>query len=138
MKLKTKVWLVSQGMLLLTAIIIQLTFYREIKLGPILGMKKRDYWDIIQNVEPVIPKYVIDNKLPPEMYDARLPLSHFEIEKANLGAYRKAFRQEDGLRMAFKGGLIVNFLYLLAFYFLVGYFTRSLANAKAKASQGAP
>ena len=42
MKLKTKAWLFSQGILLITALIIQLTFYREIKVGPLLGMPKRD------------------------------------------------------------------------------------------------
>ena len=75
MKLKTKAWLVSQSLLIITAIIIQLTFYREIKVGPMLGMAKRSYWDIIQNVEPEIPNYVVQNNLLPEMYDARLPLS---------------------------------------------------------------
>ena len=40
MKLKTKLWLVSQGLLILTALIIQLTFYKAIKVGPILGMAK--------------------------------------------------------------------------------------------------
>ena len=37
----------SQGLLVLTAVLIQLTFYREIKLGPLLGMTKRPYWEII-------------------------------------------------------------------------------------------
>ena len=61
MKLKTRAWLVSQGLLVVTAIIIQLTFYREIKVGPMLGMPKRDYWDIIKNVEPSVPQYAIEN-----------------------------------------------------------------------------
>ena len=60
MKLKTKVWLVSQSLLVLTAIIIQLTFYGEMKMGPLLGMSKRDYWDIIRNLEPEVPKYVLE------------------------------------------------------------------------------
>ena len=130
MKLKTKVWLVSQGLLIVTAIIIQLTFYREIKVGPMLGMPKREYWDIIYNVEPVIPKFAVENDLDPEMYDARLPLTQHEIQKANLGAYRKAYRQEEGLRMAFKGGFVVNSIYLILFHFLVTYFARSIARAK--------
>ena len=130
MKLKTKAWLVSQSLLIITAIIIQLTFYREIKVGTMLGMAKRSYWDIIQNVEPEIPNYVVQNNLLPEMYDARLPLSQEAINSANLGAYRKAYRQESGLRMAFKGGFVVNLIYLLAYQLLVGYFSRSLAKAK--------
>ena len=130
MKLKTKAWLVSQGLLIATAVIIQLTFYREIKVGPMLGMPKRDYWEIISNVEPNIPKYALENNLEPQMYDARLPLSQHEIQKANLGAYRKAYRQEEGLRMAFKGGFVVNILYLVLFHFLFRYFSLSVSNAK--------
>tara|TARA_B100000941_G_C28317660_1_gene454842 strand:+ start:61 stop:453 length:393 start_codon:yes stop_codon:yes gene_type:complete len=126
MKLKTKAWLVSQGMLIVTALIIQLTFYREIKVGPLLGMPKRPYWDIIQNVEPEIPDYVIEKNLLPEMYDARLSLTNEQINSANLGAYRKANRQEQGLRMAFKGGIIVNLLYALAFHFLFIYFSKQI------------
>ena len=95
-----------------------------------LGMPKREYWDIIYNVEPVIPKFAIENDLDPEMYDARLPLTQHEIQKANLGAYRRAYRQEEGLRMAFKGGFVVNLIYLILFHFLVTYFARSIARAK--------
>lgn len=126
MKLKTKAWLVSQGMLIVTALIIQLTFYREIKVGPLLGMPKRPYWEIIQNVEPEIPDYALEQNLLPEMYDARLPLTTKQISSANLGAYRKAHRQEQGLRMAFKGGIIVNLLYILAFHGLFSYFSRQI------------
>ena len=50
-------------------------FYREIKVGPLLGMPKRPYWEIIQNVEPEIPDYALEQNLLPEMYDARLPLT---------------------------------------------------------------
>ena len=130
MKLKTKVWLVSQSLLVLTAIIIQLTFYGEMKMGPLLGMSKRDYWDIIRNLEPEVPKYVLEKNLPPKMYDARLPLSPSEINSANLGAYRKAYRQEVGLRMAFKGGFVVNIIYLFGFHLLYFFFVRKLNKAK--------
>ena len=126
MKLKTKAWLVSQGLLIATALIIQLTFYREIKVGPMLGMPKRNYWDIINNVEPSVPQYAIENNLEPKLYDARLPLTQNEIEKANLGAYRKAYRQEEGLRMALKGGLVVNTIYLFAFHIIYFLISRSL------------
>ena len=132
MKLKTKAWLVSQGLLIATALIIQLTFYREIKVGPMLGMPKRNYWDIINNVEPSVPQYAIENNLEPKLYDARLPLTQNEIEKANLGAYRKAYRQEEGIRMAFKGGIVVNIIYFVMFHVLVRYFSRSIASAKLK------
>jgi hypothetical protein len=131
MKFKTKAWLVSQGLLILTAIIIQLTFYREIKVGPLLGMPKRPYLDIIQNVEPGVPDYAKDRNLKPEMYDARLPLSQDEIQAANLSAYRRAYRQEEGLRMALKGGFVVNIIYFIAYHLLVPYFTRSLAKGRA-------
>lgn len=126
MKLKTKAWLVSQGLLIATALIIQLTFYREIKIGPMLGMPKRNYWDIINNVEPSVPQYAIENNLEPKLFDARLPLTQNEIEKANLGAYRKAYRQEEGLRMALKGGLVVNTIYLFAFHIIYFLISRSL------------
>jgi len=134
MKLKTKAWLVSQGLLIATAIIIQLTFYREIKVGPMLGMPKRNYWDIINNVEPSVPQYAIENSLEPKLYDARLPLTQNEIEKANLGAYRKAYRQEEGLRMALKGGLVVNTIYLFAFHIIYFLISRSLRKNQSSRS----
>ena len=134
MKLKTKAWLVSQGLLIATALIIQLTFYREIKVGPMLGMPKRNYWDIINNVEPSVPQYAIENSLEPKLYDARLPLTQNEIEKANLGAYRKAYRQEEGLRMALKGGLIVNTIYLFAFHIIYFLISRSLIKNQSSRS----
>ena len=84
MKLKTRAWLVSQGLLVATAIIIQLTFYREIKVGPMLGMPKRDYWDIIKNVEPSVPQYAIENNLEPQLYDARLPKPSTKFKKQTL------------------------------------------------------
>jgi hypothetical protein len=126
MNLITKAWLVSQGLLILTAVIIQTTFYREIKVGPMLGMQKRDYWEIIQNVEPQIPQFAIENNLPPQRYDARLELSQSEIERANLAAYRKAYRQEEGIRMAFKGGILVNLIYFTLYHILVRYFKKQL------------
>ena len=64
------------------------------------------------------------------MYDARLSLTQEEIQSANLGAYRKAYRQEEGLRMALKGGFVVNIIYFLAYHLLVLYFTRSIAKSK--------
>jgi hypothetical protein len=134
MKLKTKAWLVSQGLLIATALIIQLTFYREIKVGPMLGMPKRNYWDIINNVEPSVPQYAIENNLEPKLYDARLPLTQNEIEKANLGAYRKAYRQEEGLRMALKGGLVVNTIYLFAFHIIYFLISRSLRKNQSSRS----
>ena len=65
MKLKTKIWLVSQGLLILTACIIQLTFYHEIKYGPILGMAKRPYWQIISDAEPTIPPEILAQGIGP-------------------------------------------------------------------------
>jgi hypothetical protein len=134
MKLKTKLWLVSQGLLVLTAIIIQLTFYGGIKVGPILGMAKRPYLDIIQGVEPDIPQSILSQNLPREAYDARIPLSKFQVHKSNLGAYRKAAQQEHGLRTALVGGVIVNLLYFSAYHLLFLFFTRSLKKHKKKVS----
>jgi hypothetical protein len=130
MKLKTKSWLVSQGLLILTACIIQLTFYREIQYGPIRGMPKRPYWEIIKGVEPVVPELLLG--LKPELYDARLPMSDDEAKRRNLTAYRLVARQEDGLRVAFTGGLVVNMLYLVLFHVLYSYFARAVRVAGKK------
>ena len=84
MKIKTKAWMASQGLLILTAVLIQLTFYREIKLGPLLGMTKRPYWEIISDRPPAIPEFVREKGLPPNLWDARLPLSGMKSGKRNL------------------------------------------------------
>ena len=118
MNLRTKAWLVSQGMLVLTACIIQFTFHREIQVGPILGTPTREYWDIINRVEPVIPRQFIEDNVPPELYDARLPMTSEEVLSRNLVAHRRAVRQEDGIRTALMGGVIVNILYFFAFHLL--------------------
>lgn len=134
MKLKTKAWLVSQGLLLMTALIIQLTFYRAIKVGPILGMPKRAYADIISGVEPTIPESILAQNLPAEAYDARLPLSKDQIRKSNLAAYRRAAQQEHGLRTAFIGGIIVNILYFLAYHILYLYFSKTIQRHRKRAT----
>ena len=126
MKLKTKAWLISQGVLLLTAVIIQLTFYREIKLGPLLGMTKRPYWEIITDRPPDIPDFIREKGLPPHMWDARLPLSEDEIRKANLAGHRRAHRREDGLRTAYYGGWLVNGMYFVIFHALCWYIPRQV------------
>ena len=128
MTLKMKVWLVSQGLLVLTACIIQLTFYREIQYGPLRGMPKRPYWEIIKGVDPVAPGGI--HSMKPELYDARLPMSDGEAKRRGLVAYRLAARQEDGLRSAFVGGFVVNGLYFIVFHVLFSYFTRALRSAK--------
>ncbi|MBP51956.1 MAG: hypothetical protein CMI27_02305 [Opitutae bacterium] len=130
MKMKTKAWLISQGLLLFTAFIIQITFYRGIKVGPILGMPKREYSEIILGIEPVIPDSILSQNLPPEAYDARLYLTPEQIKKANLGAYRKAAQQEEGLRTAFKGGLLVNIIYLVAFQVLFSFFEKEIQKGR--------
>jgi len=127
MKLKTKMWLVSQGVLVLTACIIQLTFYHEIQYGPFRGMPKRPYWEIIKGVEPVVPEAIIE--LKPELYDARLPMTDSEAKRRNLTAYRLAARQEDGLIVAFVGGFVVNGLYFVLFHVLFSYFTNAFRAA---------
>ena len=128
MKLKTKMWFVSQGLLVLTACIIQLTFYHEIQYGPFRGMAKRPYWEIIKGVEPAAPKAILG--LKPELYDARLPMTDGEAKRRNLTAYRLAARQEEGLRVAFVGGCVVNGLYFVLFHVLFSYFTKALRAAE--------
>ena len=130
MTLKMKVWLVSQGLLVLTACIIQLTFYREIQYGPFRGMPKRPYWEIIKGVDPVAPEAI--RSLKPELYDARLPMSEGEAKSRGLAAYRLAARQEDGLRFAFVGGFVVNGIYFVVFHVLFSYFTHALRSAEKK------
>ncbi len=132
MKLRTKIWLASQGILILTACIIQLTFYRGIRVGPILGTPKRAYWEIISGTEPVIPEDILSLKVGPELYDGRLPLRIGQVEAINLSACRLAARQEQGLRVAFIGGIIVNLIYVVAFYGLLAYFEKSIRNAKKR------
>ena len=131
MKLKTKVWLVSQSLLVLTAIIIQLTFYGEMKLGPLLGMPKRDYWDIIRNLEPEVPKYVLEKNLPPKMYDARLPSLSKRDKRCQSGSLPGSLQTEVGLRMAFKGGFVVNIIYLLGFHLLCISFYSKIESSEA-------
>jgi len=126
MKLRTKAWLVSQGLLIITACIIQFTFHREIKVGPLLKTNTRDYWDIINKVEPQVPQFLIDLKLSPELYDARLPMTSDQVLARNLVAHRRAVRQEDGLRTALIGSAVVNILYFIGFHFLYFYIRRTL------------
>lgn len=127
MKLKTKAWLISQGVLLLTAVIIQLTFYREIKLGPLLGMTKRPYWEIISDQSPAIPDFIREKGLPPKLWDARLPLSLDEIRTARLAGHQRAHRREEGLRTAFYGGFIVNGLYFFIYHALCWYIPKQVS-----------
>ena len=77
-------------------------------MGPVLGMAKRPYVEIIKGVDLVIPESILSQNLPPEAYDGRLPLSQVQIQKSNLAAYRRAAQQEEGLRTAFIGGMVVN------------------------------
>ena len=132
MKIKTKAWLVSQGLLILTAVLIQLTFYREIKLGPLLGMTKRPYWEIIYDHPPDIPDFIREKGLPPKLWDARLPLSLDEIRAAKLAGHQRAHRRESGLRLAFYGGLIVNFLYFLGFHIICYQVSKALARGASE------
>ena len=132
MKLRTKIWLTSQGILILTACIIQVTFYSAIKVGPILGTPKRAYWEIISRTEPVIPENILSENVGPELYDGRLPLRDGQVEVMNLSACRLAARQEEGLRGAFIGGIIVNLIYVVAFHGLLAYFEKSIRNAQKR------
>ena len=126
MSLKWKIWLVSQGLLVITALIIQVVFHREIQVGPILGTEKRDYWDVIGKSEPPIPPKYMSRKADPKLYDARLPMTDAEALRRGLGKHRLAYRQEEGLRTAFAGAIVVNALYFLAFHLGFAYFRRQI------------
>ena len=126
MNLKWKIWLVSQGLLVITVVIIQTVFHRAIEVGPILGMPKRPYTEIIFNVPVEIPEKFLNNKADPKIWDARLPMTKEESVRRNLSRYRLAYRQEEGLRTAFYGGMVVNLLYFFAFHLGYAYFRRQL------------
>lgn len=129
MKLRTKAWLVSQGLLIVTACIIQFTFHREIQVGPILNTPTRGYWDIINRVPPTIPQLLVEQGIPAEFYDARMPMSSDDVLKRNLVAHRRAVRQEEGLRTAFAGGVIVNVIYFILFHLIYFYLRKTLQNS---------
>ena len=124
--LKWKLWLVSQGLLVITVVIIQTVFHRSIEVGPILGMPKRSYSDIIFNVPAVIPEKFIKDEVDSKIWDARLPMTKQESITRQLRRYRLAYRQEEGLRTAFYGGVVVNLLYFVAFHLGYAYFRRQI------------
>ena len=124
--LKWKLWLVSQGLLVITVVIIQTVFHRAIEVGPILGMPKRPYAEIIFKVPVEIPEKFLNNKADPKIWDARLPMTKEESVRRNLSRYRLAYRQEEGLRTAFYGGILVNVLYFFAFHLGYAYFRRQI------------
>ena len=126
MHLKWKLWLVSQGLLVITVVIIQTVFHRAIEVGPILGMPKRQYFEIIFNVPVEILEKFLNKKADPIIWDARLPMTKEESVRRNLRRYRLAYRQEEGLRTAFYGGIVVNVLYFLAFHLGYAYFRRQI------------
>ena len=116
----------SQGLLVITVVIIQTVFHRAIEVGPILGMPKRSYSEIIFNVPVEIPEKFLNNKADPKIWDARLPMTKKESIRRNLSRYRLAYRQEEGLRTAFYGGIVVNVLYFFAFHLGYAYFRRQI------------
>jgi hypothetical protein len=124
--LKWKLWLVSQGLLVLTVVIIQTVFHRAIEVGPILGMPKRSYSEIIFKVPVTIPEKIVKSQADPKIWDARLPMTKEESSKRGLSRYRLAYRQEEGLRTAFYGGIVVNVLYFFAFHLGYAYFRRQI------------
>ena len=122
--LKWKIWIFSQGLLLLTAVIIQVVFHGEILVGPFLGTEKRGYWEIIKAEEPTVPEEYLSVQADPKLYDARLPMTEAEALRRGLSKHRLAYRQEEGLRTAFIGAIVVNLLYFLAFHIGYAYFRR--------------
>lgn len=126
MSLKWKIWIVSQGLLVITAFIIQVVFHREILVGPLLGTEKRQYWEVIGGAEPSIPPKYQAKEADPKLYDARLPMTEAEALRRGLSKHRLAYRQEEGLRTAFIGAIVVNVLYFLAFHVGVAYFRRQV------------
>ena len=128
--MKWKIWAVSQTLLVVTAVIIQVVFHREIRFGPLLGMPKRPYAEIILKVEPQTPPKFLSEGVDPKLYDARLPMTKEEAVSRGLAGHRLGYRQEQGLRLAFWGGIIVNVLYFLAFHLGCFYFGREVARGR--------
>ena len=64
--------------------------------------------------------------------DARLPLSLDEIRAAKLAGHQRAHRRESGLRLAFYGGLIVNFLYFIGFHIICYQVSKALLGSFRK------
>ena len=126
MSLKWKIWIVSQGLLVITACIIQVVFHREILVGPLLGTEKRQYWEVIGGTEPPIPPAYQAKEADPKLYDARLPMTEAEALGRGLSRHRLAYRQEEGLRTAFMGAIVVNVLYFLVFHIGYAYFRRQV------------
>ena len=89
-------------------------------------MPKRSYSEIIFNVPVEIPEKFLNNKADPQIWDARLPMTKEESVRRNLSRYRLAYRQEEGLRTAFYGGIVVNVLYFFAFHLGYAYFRRQI------------
>ena len=118
--------MVSQGLLVITVVIIQTVFHRAIEVGPILGMSKRPYFEIIFKVPAAIPEKFELNRVDPKIWDARLAMTKEESVRRNLSRYRLAYRQEEGLRTAFYGGIVVNVLYFFAFHLGYAYFRRQI------------
>lgn len=133
MSLKWKIWAVTQGLLVVTAVIIQVVFHREIRFGPLLGTPKRPYAEVILNVEPQTPPKFLSEGVDPKLYDARLPMTKKEAVSRGLAGHRLGYRQEQGLRVAFWGGIIVNVLYFLAFHLGCFYFGREVARGRRNA-----
>ncbi len=124
--LKWKLWLASQGLLVITVVIIQAVFHRSIEVGPILGMPKRSYSEIIFKIPATIPEKFTKDEVDPKIWDARLPMTKQESITRQLRRYRLAYRQEVGLRTAFYGGVVVNLLYFFAFHLGYAYFRRQI------------
>ena len=132
MRIKTKAWIVSQGLLVLTAVLIQLTFYREIKLGPLLGMTKRPYWEIIYDRPPDIPGFVREKQLPPK---CGMPGSLCRNQRFVWLSWQGIEGHTEERKVygqPFWGGWLVNGLYLILFHSLCWYIPRQAKATKQR------
>ena len=77
MKLKTKAWLVSQGLLIITALIIQLTIFFERLVGPILGMPKDPMWKSFLEMNQWFPKAFFQ-----KIFHTRLMMRDYPFQKS--------------------------------------------------------
>ena len=116
--------------MILTAVLIQLTFYREIKLGPLLGTTKTTLLKLSTTTHPTFLTLYEKKVFLQGCGMLDLPLSLDEIHTANLAGHQRAHRRESGL----KGG----FLWWFDRQFSLLYrFSSNLLSSKENISSGA-
>ena len=78
----------------------------------------------------MVPESILSKIFHPRLMMRDL-FSKEQIRKSNLSLYRRSAQQEEGLRTAFIGGIIVNLLYCLHTIFFI-YFTKYTTKSTKK------